>query len=358
MISAIVVNYHSARLTERAVKSILQEGEEVEVFVVDNTATEEEKSLLRNLLNLNVNLVFNETNKGFARACNMAYASSKGEWILLLNPDAYLLPGALEALKAFLIKNPKAGAVGPKIYWDNEKNFLLPPSAFPSAVNEFIGQTGRISRAFRVSYTILQRRRYLKAWKAFFPLKQAALSGGHIMLRRSAIENCGGLFDDNFFMYYEDSDLIHRLKKAGYDLYMEPRAQVVHNYIHEENKMEMMEKSRTIYFNNYYRNSILLKIAEKLSVMRKIPLQRNFTYIGSSKSPVKVNIPKSFQDNWLFEWSPTPELIPSVGSFGSGPEMDYLKMSWEMLGPGTYYARISSPRSFVSSSIYISWDKE
>ena len=64
MISVVIVNYHSAHLTKKAVNSILEDGEEVEVFVVDNTATEEERSLLRDVLGSNVTLLLMKRMRG------------------------------------------------------------------------------------------------------------------------------------------------------------------------------------------------------------------------------------------------------------------------------------------------------
>ena len=78
MISTIIVNYNSALLTEKAVGSVLQDDEESEVFVVDNTAAPEERERLQAIFEGRpVTLLFNETNEGFGRACNRAYTLSR-----------------------------------------------------------------------------------------------------------------------------------------------------------------------------------------------------------------------------------------------------------------------------------------
>jgi GT2 family glycosyltransferase len=357
MISIIIVNYGSAFLTKRAVDSVLCEDEASEIFVVDNTATDDERFALRDLLPSIVNLVFNEKNEGFAKACNKAYALSKGEWIFLLNPDAYILPGALKHLKEFLINNPRAGAVGPKIYWDEEKTFLLPPSILPSPKIEIFSSLAIISKVFSYFFSMIYRWNALKVWKAVSPLKQESLSGGHVMLRRSAIEGCGGLFDEEFFMYYEDSDLMYRLKKSGYYLFIEPRAEVIHNYFHKRSKLELMEKSRILYFNKNFHNSPVLKISRWIAGLKVNSKSKDFVDTGKSKHPVKFKIPDKMQKRWLFEWSPNWMFIPSVGNFGSGHELVFHEKIWNMLDPGIYYARVSYPQHLTLSSICWLWEK-
>lgn len=356
MISVIIVDYDSADLTKRAVDSVLNENEEIEIFVVDNTCTATERQLLNSALPKEVNQIYNKTNEGFGKACNKAYAASIGEWIFLLNPDAYIMPGALTRLKDFLIKNSDAGAVGPRIYWNTSRTFLLPPSILPSGSGELWQRIGEISRLFGFIDACVTRNRQLRAWKAVSPLRQRALSGGHVMLRRSAIDKCGGLFDESFFMYYEDSDLSVRLRRAGYSLHMEPRAEVVHNYIQGASKIELMEKSREFYFKKNFADSLFLKLAKKLPA-KGLSLPKICTPLGKSEFPIRFNIPSVFQKNWLFEWSPFPSFSPSVGYFGKGTVMEIPADMRAMLGPGTYYSRVSHPSSFIcAGSVCWSWE--
>jgi GT2 family glycosyltransferase len=356
MISVIIVNYHSADLTKRAVDSVLTEAEETEIFVIDNTAARAERQTLNSVLPKKVRQVFNLTNEGFARACNKAYAASTGEWIFLLNPDAYVLPGALGYLRDFLLRHRHAGAVGPRIYWDDRRTFLLPPSILPSQSREFWQRVGRASHLSAFVEMCITRNRQLKAWKATSPLKQRALSGGHVMLRRSAVEKSGGLFDESFFMYYEDSDLCMRLRKAGYSLYLQPRAEVVHSYIQGGSKTELMEESRRIYFRKHFSDSFLLKLAGKLPD-NTFSLPETCTQMGKSEVSLHFDIPSHLQKGWLFEWSPLRSFSPSVGCFGKGATMEIPADMLKMLGPGRYYSRVSPLSSFtLSDAVCWSWE--
>lgn len=356
MISAIIVNYRSAELSKRAALSVLGENEPVEVFVVDNTASEEERTRLESLFQGDVSLIFNARNEGFARACNLAFKASKGEWIFLLNPDAYVLPGALSRLKSFLVANPRAAAAGPRIYWDDHRTFLLPPSTLPTGFREFANGMMNLSPAFRFLDTCIRRWRLLRAWRAVLPVRQKALSGGHMLLRRTAIEECGGLFDEEFFMYYEDSDLCLRLIHAGFRLYMEPKAEVIHNYVHSRPKMELLKKSRDIYFSKNFGSDPLLILSGKLPPAGNIHLPKGCTPLGEASFPIAFDIPRTLQKSWLFEWSPSPFFAPSVGCFGRGATMELPVSVRDMLGPGTYYARVSRPASVAFADACWSWE--
>ena len=177
------------------------------------------------------------------------------------------------------------------------------------------------------------------------------------MLRRSALDKCGGLFDNTFFMYYEDSDLMLRLRRGGYRLFIEPDAEVVHSYIHEKAKNNLMTDTSEYYFKKNYGQSVLLRIAGKMSEMRTNVSPSFEMHAGKFTSALKIMIPHKYQDHWLFEWSPSPDVLPSVGCFGTGPEFHFPAELWDLLEAGTYYTRISSQRAVVFSAVYLSWEK-
>ena len=130
---AIVVNYHSAALTLGAVQSLLN-AESVgplRVAVVDNSESEQEAAQLRAHLPPTVNLEINFRNEGFGRACNKAFACDQSRAVLLLNPDARLLPTTLRSLQETLYATRNAAAVGPRLFWDESLEYYFPPPCPP-----------------------------------------------------------------------------------------------------------------------------------------------------------------------------------------------------------------------------------
>ena len=135
---AVIVNYKSWAFTLRAVESILASESlgPVTVAVVDNSALPEEAERLRTNLPPSVSLRVNDRNMGFGFACNQAFREFEGDGILLMNPDARLLPGCLKQLQETLFLDPNVAAVSPQVFWDDDQEFYL-PLPYPISLYEF-----------------------------------------------------------------------------------------------------------------------------------------------------------------------------------------------------------------------------
>jgi GT2 family glycosyltransferase len=356
IISAIIVNYHCASLTLRAVESILREKEEIEVLVVDNSVSEDEARHLTAHLPYGVILLVSSANEGFGRACNRAYQQSQGEMVLLLNPDACLLPDALGHLKRTLLARADAGAVGLKTYWDAERRFLLPPSLFPSPWLALRDELWRLHPTLGWFNSLVFRRHAMRVWQSEQALADSALSGGAVLLKRSAIERSGGLFDERFFMYYEDSDLMLRLKRANYRLYVEPSAECIHYYEHSAAKMGLMADAGAQYFDKHFSRSWLLRWARWLADKAATLPQQSFSDLGALQQPPTFPVPSELHGGWLLEISPSPFFIPSIGRFGDGEIVDIPVECWRLLHPGNYYCRLGRPSAIPGSTFSWRWE--
>jgi GT2 family glycosyltransferase len=354
MISILIVNYFSSYLTQKAVESVLNEDESLEVFVVDNTATNDERTLLKKLLPDGIHLILNEWNEGFAKACNRAFALSKGDWIFLINPDAYVIPPCLSILKNILENNPQAGAVGPLTFWDNSMTYCFPRSLSPSPIRDFVASLSQCLPFLRYMYSFSEREQNLKLWKATSPMKVQNLSGGTAMLRRSAIKQVGGLFDERFFLYYEDSDLFSRLRKSGYQLFIAPAAKAVHNHKYTKLKLDVMAQTRALYYNKHFRRYFFYDFLTRL--LR--PHQRGkYIDFGTWNTPPLFRVPSALKKNFLFEWSPTPLFVPSVGYFGRGETLYFSDEIWNALDSGNYFSRFTDAEKLLYSNKILHWRK-
>ena len=359
MISIIIVNYYCAEMTWRAVRSVLDEQEEIEIIVVDNSADKSQVRQLKQLLPAKVNLIINDYNEGFARACNQAYQLSRGELILLLNPDAYLSSGSLAVLKRALLSDYKTGAVSPKVYWDDDKIYFLPPSIFPSAWLLFCNELSQRYPFLAHLQSLVFRVHALQLWKGNADcIKASALSGGHVLLKRSAIERCGGLFDEQYFMYYEDSDLMLRLKRADYCLRVVTGVACIHNYEHNQHKEQLMAIASKQYFAKHYKKSLWLKLIKYLPKNRTFKTWDKDKSLGVFSIPPAFNVPESLQANWLLEISPSPNFIPSIGLLGSGKTAKISNACSQWLHSGRYFCRISAPNKLPIVIQKWQWDKK
>lgn len=355
MVSVIIVNYRSAHIVERAVGSVFSGTGEIEVIIVDNTSSPEEAGKLREISkSYNVTLVLNRENRGFAAASNQAFHRSKGEFVLLLNPDAYVLSSCLDTLTGFLNANPGAGAVSPMVCWDDGMRYLFPHYPYPSPLRDVCGRLARASKTFSSIYSLGERKRNLKLWRSADPVRVKNLHGGVMMIRRSAAERAGGLFDERFFLFYEDTDLCFRLRKKGHSLYVLPGAKAVHNYCHNQEKLDRMAETLKLYNEKHFGRNILTGISRLITGDRP----RRCVDCGVWKVPPSLRVPSGLKEEYLFEWSPSPLFIPSIGCFGSGGSFVFSTQVWDFLAPGVYYSRFTDPGKILQKSDILLWRKQ
>ncbi|MFA6499005.1 MAG: glycosyltransferase family 2 protein [Desulfurivibrionaceae bacterium] len=344
MITAIIVNYHSHLLTARAVASVLADQADAQVVVVDNSESATEVQALRSVLPAQVECIVTPENIGFGQACNLGYSKARYDWILLLNPDAFVLDGCIAALVDFLKKNPRAGAVSPRIYWDGELSWLAPPLLMHTPFTEL-----GLAVLLRLPWLAnMVSRRFCRWAVQCITSKQAVeqrmLSGGHMLLRRSAITAAGGLFDPNFFMYFEDTDLCRRLRQSSYRLFLLPAARAVHEWATTQDKADISVASHRYYFNKHFPRSRFLGWRTRLEQSRtpvRLPESHD---LGLCQSPPVFSVPAGLQSGWLMEVSPHPLFIPALYCFGQGCEARIPETLWQRLGPGRYGARIGACR--------------
>ena len=111
MISIVIVNWNSGRHLERCIHSLRENGPDCEIIVVDNASTDSSIHFAARA-ETDFTVLHNDSNKGFAAACNRGWQEAKGEYILFLNPDTECTPGSIESLEQALTANTSIWAVG------------------------------------------------------------------------------------------------------------------------------------------------------------------------------------------------------------------------------------------------------
>ncbi len=215
---AVIVHFGPRAATERALRALAETAPEAAVTIVDNAG-----DLEREELAAGVRLLSPGRNLGYGAACNLAAKGATADFLLFLNNDVELLPGALLALEAALA-SPGAAAAVPRLL-DSAGRPV--PSIFRPPVPR------------RVLFEALFLPRLLPGIPFFHghhtvrtphasPRDVETASGAAILVRRSAFERIGG-FDADFFFYAEESDLFARLRRAGGRVLFEPAARAVHH---------------------------------------------------------------------------------------------------------------------------------
>jgi GT2 family glycosyltransferase len=218
LISIITVNYNGLNLTIELLNSIRKLSyKNLEIFVVDNASKESPQAYLTEHFP-EVKFIRSDLNLGFAGGNNLAARQAQGEFIFYINNDAEITEGCLEKLVAMFDKRPKLGIVSPLICYFNESKGasgdliqyagmtqMNPLTARNSTIGEKTRDTGQYAKAVPTAYA----------------------HGAAMMISRKATEKVGLMFD-NFFLYYEELDWCERIRKAGFEIYVEPRARIYH----------------------------------------------------------------------------------------------------------------------------------
>ncbi len=224
-LSVIIVNYNTRDLLRNCLISLARETEHLncETIVVDNGSSDGSVELLKHEFPY-IKTIFNEKNYGFAKANNIGIKSSEGEYILLLNSDTFLLNNCLNNTLKFAQNNSNVGVIGCKVL---NSDFTLQYSCFykPNFFTEFIFFSKTIIKDFEEPFTNYKLKKY---WKHDSIKNVDCVSGCFFLVKRKVFEEVG-LLDENFFMYYEDSEFCVRVKKnTTFQIKYFPMAEIIH----------------------------------------------------------------------------------------------------------------------------------
>lgn len=252
-LSIVIVNWNTREMVLGCLLSIYQNiapqlQSRLETIVVDNCSTDGSRQAIRQKFP-SARLIENDVNVGFARANNQAIEQSTGQYVLLLNPDTKVKPGALETMVDFLERHPGAGAVGARIL---NPDGSLQTSCYPApSVSRELWYLLHLDSIW--SYATYR----MDEWAVDVPRAVDSLMGACLMLRSTALIEVG-LLDGAFFMYSEEVDLCLRLRKAGWNLFWVPHAEVMH-YGGQSTKQVatpmflQLYQSKIQYFRKHYR---------------------------------------------------------------------------------------------------------
>ena len=169
-----------------------------------------------------VEAVHNERPLGFGANMNKGTALTSAELVLCANPDAVPEPGAVEALRGFLVGRPRCGVAGPRMVYP-DGTLQLSRRLFPTVA-------GTVVRRTPLRRVVPQRRHYhLGEEQPTGPVGADWMLGGFLLLRRTMLVELQG-FDEGFRLYGEDIDLQYRAMQAGWERWYVPAAVVRHEH--------------------------------------------------------------------------------------------------------------------------------
>ena len=218
-LSIIIVVWNTREMTRKCLESI--QGADPEhrwdVIVIDNASQDGTSSMIRSFFPW-VRLIVNKENLGFGRANNLALREVTTEFALLLNSDASLTSEAVSRFLQFMKDHPEAGVAGGQLVYPDGRlqNSIV---SFPSLLTEMTNKS---------LLQILFPERYPSKRLHFEgPLEVDSVIGAAMMLRMEAIRSAG-YFDEDYFLFLEETDLCFRVRKEGWKVFFLPDARIVH----------------------------------------------------------------------------------------------------------------------------------
>ena len=221
-VTAVIVHYRTPEQTLRAARAVALTAPAAEILVVDNDSRDDIAARLSQE-EIPARVLTERENRGYGAACNRATRESRRPYLLFLNSDAYLHPGAVDALVDALEAEPGAAAAGPRLFHADGspqpsiRRLPTPWRIFceSSGLAFLSGGRGPL-RGHTATREAHDRRRAVDA-----------LMGAALLVRRSDFEQAGG-FDEGFFLYAEETDLMTRWRVGGRTILFVPEAAVTH----------------------------------------------------------------------------------------------------------------------------------
>ncbi|MCA9301583.1 glycosyltransferase family 2 protein [Candidatus Saccharibacteria bacterium] len=216
--SIVVVNWNGLRFLETFFDSLngqTYDREDYEIIMVDNNSSDDSVAFTEKNYPA-VRIVKHHSNSGFAKGCNIGIRKALGKYIVLINNDMFLDKDWLESLIQSANKSSSSiGAVVSKVMFKNKKGYINNVGSILEAGSDWPVK----DRGFMEKDTGQYNKRE----------EVSAFCGASVLLKRSMLESIG-LFDQNFFMYFEDADLSWRGSRADWGYLYEPRSVAYHEH--------------------------------------------------------------------------------------------------------------------------------
>lgn len=215
LVSVIIVNWNGVKWLEDCFHSLKnQTYANVEIIVVDNASTDQSVAWIKKHAPY-VNVIVNKKNEGFAQGNNIGYKHAKGTYIVFLNNDTRVTPSFITELVDVMDKDNSIGGVQSKILLMDDPHRL-------DSIGAFLTVTGFL---YHNAFGQLDKKEF------DLPINLYTAKGACMMFRAETlgkVEVGGNIFDPDYFAYFEETDLCHRVWLAGYRIVYAPRSIIYH----------------------------------------------------------------------------------------------------------------------------------
>ena len=229
-LSIIIPSYNTEKMLKECIRSTYRQTKalQYEVIIVDNASDYNIKKQIQDLRQkhkrINLKLIINKKNLGFAKACNRGVKQAKGDLVLFLNSDTVIIDKSLQKAVNILDSDKKISILGCQLR--NPDTSIQPSAGFFPKLRQIIFMMlflddipfiKKMIKPFHQNSKVFYEHSHEVDW----------VTGAFMLCRKEAIKKIGG-FDEGYFMYAEEVDFCFRAKKAGLRVFYTPQASILH----------------------------------------------------------------------------------------------------------------------------------
>jgi GT2 family glycosyltransferase len=270
-LSVVVVTHQSRSHVPECLHALdrARAGLAAEVLVVDNASEDGTPDEVRRVAPW-ARVIETGGNLGYAKAVNRGIRESTGEFVLVLNPDCVVREAAPAALREWMRAHPRCAIAGPRIL-NTDGSLEWSARSFPGPFTFLFNRYSLLTRLWPGNPW--SRRYLLSDWDHATPRSVDWVSGACMFVRRSAIDQAGGM-DEAYFMFNEDVDWCHAMKDAGWSVDFVPAAEVTHHIGASKGRVAervILERHRGMihYFRKHHRaNPVVDALASAFIMLR------------------------------------------------------------------------------------------
>lgn len=263
-VSIVVVSWNTRDVLLECLDSLRAVANElsVQIVVVDNASTDGTVEAVRERYD-GVEFFASRRNSGFGRANNRAFRHCRGRYLLLLNPDATISVDAVKGLVEFMDTTPDAGAAGLQLVYPNDR-LQNSYDNFPTVLTQLVSK--------HLLRLLFPSRFPSKRQAVTGPMPVDVVIGACLVLRAEIARELQG-FDENYFLFVEETDLCRRIHEAGWKVYHLPHLRIYHGDHHSQAQapgLSTLESYRSTFY--YFKKHSGLALAMTFRVLMTLKL--------------------------------------------------------------------------------------
>jgi len=360
-LAALVVNYNSGAFAVGCARSLIhaweQEGrrrEDLQIVVVDNASPVDQTESLAAIEAMGAKVIRSPENVGYSGGANLAYRETRGEpgdVVAILNPDLTFLPGSVGPLMDYLHRHPRCGVVAPRTTIDVAGELHISRDLLPTPLEQVRTTLARMSPWWCRRYGARRLRLALEWWTSDGPLETDMITGCCLFLRREVVDDEPFLLDERFPLYFEDTDLYHRLRRKGLSVVRHGGVRILHHWSRSAGVGPQFQgeplRRYWISFDHYFRKYFgatglafvrwLARVEQRWPPAKLHRPMHALEFLGESDVPIEVRLPRSCP--FVLELGLAPTWIVTVGIVGEGDRWTCPRETWEWFFEADYFVR-------------------